>query len=191
MVNRSSTARAGFTLIEVLVVITIITLALSITVPAIWKGLSKTRLNAYVRELSATLRYARSQAVTQKARVTVSIDIDQNKYTLREPSRSTKGKTETADRNEKVQNSDDPAQDRESYPAQDDKSQILPYKIVGFRQMSDGPVVKTGVVPINFFPLGNSDGGEIIIQGNKENLSYLIVIDRTTGRVKIHEERTW
>ncbi|MBN2381996.1 GspH/FimT family pseudopilin [bacterium] len=190
MASRSSIVSRGFTLIEILVVITIMVLALSITIPAIWTGLSKTRLNAYVRELSATLRFARSQAVTTKSRVSVTLNLDQNSYTLREP---VSEKQRLAD-DQGVRSEEGDGPEVEPEPIGIDfwqeRSETLPYDIVGFRQEADKPVVQSGTISINFYPLGNSDGGEVIIQGNRPNFYYLIIIEQITGRVTIHETRT-
>jgi len=182
-------SQSGFTLIEILVVLVIMTLALSITVPAIWKSLSKTKLNAFVRELSAACRYARSQSVTTKNRVTISVDMDKGTYTINEH--------EIAQSTEKIEKAPHPddlkkAFEKEKKPIYSDDEeaeQSGPYTISGFRSDPEGKLLEGGIVSINFFPLGNSDGGEFLISGQKKNMYYSIRIDRLTGRVSVHEER--
>ena len=71
---------AGFTLLEIIVVITLITLVLGLTTLFFGNALPGARLNAAARELSATMRYARMLARNNGETRTVTIDLDSRSY---------------------------------------------------------------------------------------------------------------
>ena len=58
--------RAGFTLIELLVVLIVIGIASSLIGIFVYSGIDNVRLNTFAREISSTLRYARTHAVSEK-----------------------------------------------------------------------------------------------------------------------------
>ena len=182
----------GFTFIEILVVITIMTLALSITIPALWKGLNKTKFNAFVREMSSTFRYARSRAISTKSKVTITVDLQTNSYTFKEQSLSQKKIENDQNSPENELDRDDP---EELEPRDAERTAVAfednPYNIIGFRSSADDQLIEEGVISVHFYPLGNSDGGEFIVVGDKENLFFVITIDQVTGRVTIREERNY
>jgi general secretion pathway protein H len=72
----------GFTLLEMIVVVFLITLILGISTPFFINSLSSGRFNATTREISATIRYARSLAQIQGERKIITIDLDAKNYTL-------------------------------------------------------------------------------------------------------------
>lgn len=74
--------KKGFSLLELLVVLFIMGLSISLVAPAMMGGVDKLRLNTASRELSASLRYARSLAVSLGKKQAVNIDIDTGGYWL-------------------------------------------------------------------------------------------------------------
>ncbi len=74
----------GFSLLELLVVLFIMGLSISLVAPAMIGGVDKLRLNTASRELSASLRYARSLAVSLGKKQAINIDIDTGGYWLNE-----------------------------------------------------------------------------------------------------------
>ncbi len=70
----------GFTLLELMVVLFLTTLVLGLSA-IFFAGTSPTsRLNAAARELSATMRYARSLSMNSGQRKTVALDIDAKRF---------------------------------------------------------------------------------------------------------------
>jgi len=70
----------GFTLIELMIVIFLITLVLGLSTVFFAKTLFSSRLTATARDLSATIRYARSLAEASGERQVVTIDLDSKSY---------------------------------------------------------------------------------------------------------------
>jgi general secretion pathway protein H len=72
--------RKGFTLLELLIVMSIITLMLSISTVYISSGLPSSRFNSTVRDMAATIRHAKYLLQKSGNRQVVVIDINSKKY---------------------------------------------------------------------------------------------------------------
>ncbi|WP_019935666.1 GspH/FimT family pseudopilin [Oceanimonas smirnovii] len=73
---------AGFTLLELLVVLTIATLALTVALPRFAALLPSAELKSYSRQTAALLRLARSQAVATGNVVTLTLNNEQQQTRL-------------------------------------------------------------------------------------------------------------
>ncbi|MDP2827035.1 MAG: GspH/FimT family pseudopilin [Sulfuricellaceae bacterium] len=73
---------AGFTLIEVLVVMVLMLLTLSLVPPLFSSGASGVELKAAARQLAAGLRKARSQAVTSRREAALELNVEQKYFNL-------------------------------------------------------------------------------------------------------------
>jgi general secretion pathway protein H len=71
---------AGFTLIEMLVVLAILALTLATAVPLLSSGSESLRLETASSELAAALRVTRAAAITRNAQVTLTIDVDRRTF---------------------------------------------------------------------------------------------------------------
>lgn len=69
-------ADAGFTVLEALVVITILALVAAIVMPAVLRPPERIRLQEAARELINTMRLTRSAAIIKAAPLTVIVDLD-------------------------------------------------------------------------------------------------------------------
>lgn len=74
--------QAGFTLLEVIVVVLLIILIAGLAGIFFVGNLSAGKLSATAREMSATIRYARSLAQIKGENQTVTIDLDAKTYTM-------------------------------------------------------------------------------------------------------------
>ncbi len=72
--------REGFTLLELLIVLTLAVLMVGLSAVIFTNTLSSSRLNATAREISASIRQARTLAQIHGARQTVTIDLDAKQY---------------------------------------------------------------------------------------------------------------
>lgn len=75
-----SLASAGFTLLELLVVLMLMAMVYALAVPMISAGLPGTELKGAARQLAAGLRQARSLAVTRKEESTLILDVEQRNF---------------------------------------------------------------------------------------------------------------
>lgn len=66
---------AGFTLLEMLVVLMIMGLVAALTIPTFGTGVSSTALKGAARDVAAGLRLARGQAITQRAEAALELDV--------------------------------------------------------------------------------------------------------------------
>lgn len=72
---KSQIKQAGFTLVEMLVVLTLIALAMTISLPYATKSGDIRRLDALTTTIIAELRLRRAMAITQNRSVALSIDL--------------------------------------------------------------------------------------------------------------------
>ncbi|MCK5286463.1 MAG: prepilin-type N-terminal cleavage/methylation domain-containing protein [Thermodesulfovibrionia bacterium] len=150
---------SGFTLIELIIVIIIIGIALGLSTIFIRYGGGGVELNTFVKELSATLRYARSHSVAEKKKYSFILWEDRRAYGLYVDS--------SADEND----IEDP--------------QPLIYKTVP-ESIEVILKDKKGEIKIDFFPLGNSGGGILEIK-NQKGKTFFIKINKITGRVEVEK----
>ena len=75
-----SRASAGFTLLELLVVLMLMVMVYALAVPMISAGMPGTELKGAARQLAAGLRQARSLAVTRKEESTLMLDVEQRNF---------------------------------------------------------------------------------------------------------------
>ncbi len=66
--------KAGFSLIELIMVILLISLALGVSYPALSRGTAAFHLRATGRDILNTLRYAREKAITEQTTMKVTVD---------------------------------------------------------------------------------------------------------------------
>lgn len=79
--SKISTSRSsdGFTLIEMLVVLTIVALALAIVVPAVSKSMVIS-VHDIARDVQISLRQARAKAVSEQQSTLFWVDVEQHQY---------------------------------------------------------------------------------------------------------------
>lgn len=73
---------AGFTLIELVVVLFLLSLAAGLALPAVGRGVETLELRAQVAGFSAFLRYGREQAITKRVTHEVRVDPEARQVTL-------------------------------------------------------------------------------------------------------------
>ena len=69
--HQATSARRGFTLVELMVVVAVMAILAAIAAPSMTGLINANRLSGQAGELSATMQLARSEAVRRNARVTV------------------------------------------------------------------------------------------------------------------------
>ena len=80
---QTSVARSGgVTLLELLVVLTLMAFIVAILLPTIGGGVSTTALKGAAREVAAGLRFARGQAIAQRSDALLVLDVAARTFTL-------------------------------------------------------------------------------------------------------------
>ncbi len=80
----------GFTLLEILVVFAIISLLLAIVPPLLPGVIASTNVKSAARELAASLKHVRSQAIDRQKETTLILNIEKNNYLINKKSRNLK-----------------------------------------------------------------------------------------------------
>lgn len=153
---------AGFTLVELIIVLMIIGISLGIAGIYVNQGASKLELKRFTKEMATTLKYARNRAISEKKVYSFVISESDGTYSLYAADIS-------------VHNEDDmsePVMSR-SVP---EKLQIKFYE------------KREGALRIDFFPGGNSTGGVIDIR-NQADRNLLVTVNRITGKVEIRKNQ--
>jgi len=72
----------GFTLLEIIIVVVVMSLALAVAYPSLSRGSSAIRLRSTGRDILNTFRYAREKAVTEQTGIRVAVDPEKQEVTL-------------------------------------------------------------------------------------------------------------
>jgi general secretion pathway protein H len=163
----------GFTLLELIIVLIIIGISSALVVPRFIGGMGGLDLKTASGKVAASLRYARSQAVSQKAAYTAVFDLEHNRLKIISEGA---GETEAID----------PA-DGEERPKFREERYDLPEGIF-FERVDEGENAYGEDDPdtftIGFYPSGASDGGTIAVVDERKR-GYIVTIDVITGSVKL------
>jgi general secretion pathway protein H len=82
VMRRAARGQSGFTLLELVVVLGLMTLLLGLVMPGFYRGVQRERDRATLRELASALRAARSVAANQRQRVRLFMDVKTGNYRL-------------------------------------------------------------------------------------------------------------
>jgi general secretion pathway protein H len=157
----------GFTLLELLVVMAIVGVMAALVTPSIGHSLGNLQLRTVTREVSASLRYARSLAVSEKQRVVVFFDEDRRKMVL-------------ARENELLTEEGTPT---ETQGPGRRKIYQLPGEIRLEEVVVGGEERNSGPFHFLFFANGSSTGGEFVLTNGKGR--HRVSIDFITGIVRV------
>jgi general secretion pathway protein H len=151
--------RDGVTLIELLIVLFIIGIASALVGILITQRTGNVELRTLTREMLATLRYARSHAISEKKIYSFVIHKNDRIYSLY---------TEVT-------------KDKEGEELIPLISKTIPEKFqISFNGSKEDPF------KIDFFPQGNSSGGVIKIE-DEGGASFSIIVSRIGGKAKIEK----
>lgn len=158
-----SVSTAGFTFLEIIIVMIIMGIALGVVGMVISKDRGSLEAKTFTKELSAVLRRARSNAVTEKKTYCFVINKEEREFRL------------FAD---KVKNKED---DWESGKFNLVISKPIPEELEMILQGDDSDFPF-----IEFFPQGNSTGGVLEIS-NEKGTTYFISVNMITGKLDVEK----
>jgi len=162
---------AGFTLIELLVVLVIVSVMVAFVGPRLAGSISNTNLKTASKKIAASLRYARSQAISESRTYEVRFDLDKNRMVIEG--------AETAREGEEKDEYDAQIRPPNTYQLPDD---VRFEKAIWRDEEGD-----SGLFRILFVPNGGSSGGELLLR-NERGHRYRIMIDVITGTVKVRSD---
>lgn len=153
--------RKGFTLIELVIVLIIISLLAVLLTPNLTRTLSHMEAKGTAKRISAILRYCRSDAVNKRRVNLVALDTASNVVSVY-------------------------SVDEEEGEPKAERFYPLPTG-VKLDKIEVGKTLFDSSVPtFEFYPNGGSNGGEAVIQGEKGR-AYTIRVDILTGGAKVLE----
>jgi general secretion pathway protein H len=174
------TGSKGFTLIELIVVLVIISLMTALVTPRLIGSLTKMNLKTSAQKISSFLRYARSQAVSEQTVYHAVFDFENNSMYIK---------------NEKPPDEQDTYFKAEIESAETDNSKsgrsgiqsyIFPEGVVIKKAIIANEEIDSGSFNIIFYPAGSSSGGIVVLMDEKER-RYQINIDFITGIISLSE----
>jgi type II secretion system protein H len=157
----------GFSLVEIIVVLVIMSLSIALVTPSFSRFLRTVELKGAAKKVGGILRYSRSEAIN-KGR-TVQVLFNSN---LREIRVQSKGLLETKEEQEEMET---PIPERiYSLP---DGIRIKKVDVLSTQSTSDIPFIE-------FYPNGGSNGGSIFLDSEDRNI-FNIEVHFLTGMVKV------
>lgn len=154
----------GFSLIELIVVLFIIGMSSAIVIPSVISGIGNMRINTCARNLTSLLRLSKSHAISKKQIFAVKMDLESREYWY------------------------------ESYSSDgiNEKSRIykIPQEVssLSFRREGDKKAVMRGLQKVEFYPMGNSTGGTVILDSEKGKV-FIIEIEAISGNVIFKQKK--
>jgi general secretion pathway protein H len=156
----------GFSLIEVMVVLILISLSMLLVTPSLSRFSKTVELKGTVKKISAILRYYRSEAVNQERVYQILFDTD-----LREL---------------RVQPIEEKEEDEGAKDKSNPKRYTLPKGVDIKEVKANSPQYPSDYSVIEFYPNGGSNGGTIFLN-SQDQKGYRIKVHFLTGIVEIEK----
>ena len=159
----------GFSLIEVVVVLLIMSLSIALVMPSLSRFSSTVELKAAAKKLSAILRYYRSEAINKGKVYQILFDSDLNEVRV-QPVVSTEEKGESEKKEENI---------TQKIYALPKGIHIKEVKVESTQYPSDFPTIE-------FYSNGGSNGGAVTLD-SQDRQGYKIEVNFLTGIVAIQK----
>ena len=159
----------GFTLLELLIVMSLMALITAVAAPNFGGALLTLQTRSAVKKVSAILRYARNQAVSTQLVHRVVFDFADGQVLLQ----AVDGSSHNENGSSAILS---PTDVKQIY--------LLPEKVTFFQAKDVQGEVSTEKFTFVFYPAGNSSGGEITLSG-KPGHFYAVTVDFVTGITEV------
>ncbi len=177
-------SHGGFTLLELIVVLVIISVMSALVVPRLLGPMGNLDLKTASKKISAALRYARSQAAAEKTTWLALFDLDKNRLVIINPPPANgdlgMGSLEAIEKTLAEQTGGE--KERQGRL----KIYDLPDGVRIAKGISKEGDVTAGIFPVFFFPSGGTSGGGIMV-ANRQGRLYRVTVDFITGTVELAE----
>ncbi len=154
-----ASSQAGFTILELIVVLVIVSLVAGLVIPAFSKTLVRMERQSAVREIASAFKYARNRSIAEKVPIAFQAQLSENQYWL-----------------------------EDLRTGEVSKVKSLPSVLV-FRDFFDGDdTVTDETVSILFYPRGNTSGGTLRLSApdvSDEQEWFAIEVNQVTGRSEL------
>ena len=157
----------GFSLIELIVVMILLSLTGALVVPSLSRFSKGVELKGAVKRVAAILRFSRSEAVNQGKVYQVFFDAELRQVRV-QPAETEEGKAEG-----------EPAEQK---PSQ--KIYIMPPSVQIKEVKAEEPEFPSELPTIEFYPNGGSNGGSILLDGGGGKV-FKITVFFLTGEVRV------
>ena len=171
--------RAGFTLVEMLVVIVILGLTISIASGNYQRVLPRAQLNTTVRTLSNVLQSTRSEAITRNNEFRIIYDLDANRYWVETPYKKEGGLAMA-----RIPGEEEPDDTSERVIANLTK---LENGVEFAHVRIDDETYDDGQCYVRYDPLGSSSAHTISLYHAPTERYYTIEVLALTGLIRFHE----
>jgi general secretion pathway protein H len=162
----------GFTLIELIIVLVILSVITALVVPRLTQSLSRMNVESTARRVASVLRLARSLAVSEKVPYGAMFDMDTDTLTV-------------VSYQQVPKEGDSP--EPEANPTAGPRVYVLTEGVHLKKGVSlNGETFTTGAFQMAFFPGGGTSGGDVVL-GDDEGRSFSVTVERIVGSVKINE----
>jgi len=155
----------GFSLIELIVVLVLISISLSLVAPSLSRFSKNIELKATVKKISAILRYCRSEAINRGKVYQVFFDSE-----LREI------------RVQSVASSEEKGKEDKNFP----KTYPVPIGVKMKEVNTEMPQYPSDLPTIEFYPNGASNGGNILFD-TEDRSGFRISVNFLTGIVTVEK----
>jgi type II secretion system protein H len=156
--------RAGFTLIELSIVVFIMAMILAICIPSFVRSYNSAILRETAQTFATTCQYARIQAVTQQKKAVLHVDLDRQMFWVTQPGRS----------------ADSDATEEQTLKTHELSKRVWLYSAERLDDTEGGQ----REVQITFYPNGTCDPVSIVLRGVEKGDAIQVTIDPVTTRAE-------
>ncbi|MEO0649904.1 MAG: prepilin-type N-terminal cleavage/methylation domain-containing protein [Planctomycetota bacterium] len=169
MIRIRNRARAGFSIVELLVVVVILGMVAGVATVSSMSILPSTALSKDVRTLGGRISGARSDAISRNLEFQIVYNIDESKYWVRPPFNQ-EGRLE---------------------PREEERAILFETRLsdgIRFAEITiDGEAYNDGLVKVRFDPLGASNDHTILLHQKTLDRYHTIEVLALTGLLRFHD----
>ncbi len=161
--SRWTGARAGFTLVELAIVIFILATLLAIAAPSFVRSYNSAQLSAAARSLSTACQLARLQAALQQRPAELHLDLDGQAYWVEQ-----RQLIDGSEQQVVIQRLD------------------LPQQVtMTSAQLPDERLQKAGELTVHFYPNGTCEAVTVVLHGSEKGTALAVMVDPITARADV------